>query len=344
MINYSCPKCQTDLNLGISDFKCNICNFKSDLRDGVISFYDKDIYWGEFSEDKLKKALLLASHGNNLDFVNYIDKELNRYDFVFGKQRSDFMYYLPLTSDASILDIGCGLGAHSFNIAPYVKVVFGLDQSLSRVKFCNERKRINNISNVNFFHGEVTNLPFKDSMFNGVVMNGVVEWLGNIDKYPDPRQDQVQVLKKIFNLLKKDGVLYIGIENRISTAYLTGIDHNGLRFTSFLPRFLASIITKILKGHWYRTYTYSISGYKKLLKDSGFEPEKADFYIAYPGYNLPKYIIPFDDIVSLRYFVSNLACGKKGIKSKLLKAISNNDLALKIVRHFFFSYLIFAKK
>ncbi len=343
MIQFVCPHCKKNLSVEEKSFACLSCQKNWSTKNNVPSFAEKDIYWGEFEEEKLKNAIAIFDHSNKKDFYNFIERDLGRTDFIFGKARTDFMYYLPLSKDASVLDVGCGLGIHSFNIAPFVGQVYSFDQSVTRVSFCLLRKKIEEITSLHFFHGEVTSLPFKKDSFNIIMMNGVVEWLGNINRHKSPRQDQIFVLKQMFDYLKKDGVLYIGIENRFATAYLHGIDHNGLRFTSFMPRCLASFLTYIYKGHFYRTYTYSIFGYKKLLKESGFDVKKTDFYIAYPGYNLPQYIIPFNDISALRHFFQTMT-SQKGLRGLILRYVSQSDFLIKIARHFFFSYLIYTRK
>lgn len=343
MIDFVCPKCHGDLGKKGGFYVCSKCLKEFPERGGLPSFFDKDVYWGEFKEEKLLHLLDIMKSGDTKAVFDYIEDDLKRTDFIFGKARSDFLYYLPLSKDASVLDIGSGLGIHSFNIAPYVREVYGLDQSVSRIRFSDARKKLQGVSNVHFVHGEVSELPFKNESFDMILMNGVVEWLGNINHHKNPKDDQIEVLTKMHKHLKRDGVLYIGIENRFATAYLTGIDHNGLRWTSYFPRFVASLITRLFKRHSYRTYTYSMYGYRKLITQSGFDVGKTNFYIAYPGYNLPQYIIPFDDIVALRYFIVALARGK-GLKGKVVMFFAQSDFVVKIMRHFFFSYLIYAQK
>ena len=69
---------------------------------------------------------------------------------------------------------------------------------------------------------------------------------------------------------EKGGVLYIGIENRYAATYLHNAkDHNKLKYTTFMPRFLADWVTRMRKGRAYRTYTYGKLGYERLLKKVG---------------------------------------------------------------------------
>ena len=307
------------------------------------SLIDNDVYWGEFSEKDMDEILLMLSKDKYSEAKEYIDKKLKRTEFIFGRARSDFLYCMDLKKDFVCMDIGCGLGVHTFNLAPYVKEVHALDLSRKRVEFCEYRKKFEGIENVHLYHTDVDHLPFPDETFDVVLMNGVVEWLGERNHNSNPRDDQVEILKKIRSLLKKDGVLYIGIENRFALTYLHNAkDHNRLKYTTFMPRFLADFVTKIFVGKSYRTYTYGISGYKKLLADSGFNLSRTDFFVAHPGYNLPQYLIDYTDISAFRFFIMN-AYGTSKWASVLIPFIKH-DWFIKIIRHVFYSYAIFAKK
>ena len=116
---------------------------------------------------------------------------------------------------------------------------------------------------------------------------------------------QLNALKEIHDLLKNRGILYIGIENRFGYNYLLGgPDHNGLRFVSLMPRFLANFISKKITGESYINYQYSIWGYRKLLKEVGFQ--KIDFYAPLPQYRLPFFYLPLNNTNALNYFFNNL--------------------------------------
>lgn len=303
------------------------------------SLISNDKYWGEFEESEMDKLLFLCSEKDFGGAKKYIKEKLKREDFIFGSTRSDFLYLSNVNKESLCLDVGCGLGVHTFNMAKIAKEVHACDLSKKRVEFCEYRKEMDGANNVYLYHSDIERLPFKKEKFDFILMNGLVEWLGEKNKNKDPRQDQIEDLKKIFSLLKKDGVLYIGIENRYAATYLHNAkDHNRLKYTTFMPRFLADWVTKLRTGKSYRTYTYGISGYKKLLKEAGFEKDKINFYVAHPGYNMPQYLIDFEDLGAFGFFFSGSNFGS------LLKWILRRKTVIKIIRHFFYSYAIFAKK
>ena len=269
----------------------------------------KNIYWGEFSEDNLDKMIGFYRQGK-VDKARELIRSLGREDFVFGMARSDFLYYIPLDKTSKVLDVGCGLGTHSFNASRFAGQVYGCDLSKKRVEFCEERKKDEKVQNINFLHSDVENLPFSPNTFDAILLNGVLEWLGEKNKNKDPRQDQIEDLAYLRKLLKPGSTLYVGIENRFAVSYLfSALDHNSLKYTSFMPRFLANIVSKIKRKKPYRTYTYSKMGYIKLMKDAGFD-KKADFYIAHPGYNLPQFLIPFEDKTALRFILNSMSIDK----------------------------------
>jgi SAM-dependent methyltransferase len=193
------------------------------------------------------------------------------------------------------------------------------------------------VENISLYHSDIENLPFEEGKFDFIVMNGVVEWLGEKNKNKDPRDDQLEDLRKVYSLLKKGGTLYIGIENRFAATYLHNAkDHNRLRYTTFMPRFLADWVTKGKLSKPYRTYTYGIGGYKKLLAETGFGKSELKFYVAHPGYNMPQYLIDFEDNGAFRFFFSHTN------SNAVFKWLLANFTFL--VKRFFYSYVIFAKK
>src|SRR5207245_4755948 len=110
-------------------------------------------------------------------------------------------------------------------------------------------------------------------------------------------------LRTCKSMLKPDGSLFIGIENRLGLNYLVGSpDHSGYPFTSLLPRFVAAGLVRIcdrllrpsvtakrstLAGGRYLTWTYTIPGYIRLLRRAGFQ--HVEVYWCYPSYNLAKF-------------------------------------------------------
>jgi SAM-dependent methyltransferase len=188
-------------------------------------------------------------------------------------------------------------------------------------------------------------LPFDDNSFDVVVLNGVLEYVGAAALDLTPAEVQKRCLKEVRRVLKPGGTLYVGIENRFGYLYFMGShDHNGLRFTSLLPRKLASWVTQWRKGTPYRTYTYSSAGYTALLHSAGFQTP--EFHLAIPTYREPRYIVPADNQNAIVYFARQHAYSiKRRVRRALVSAMFRNlpvRLSSGLMRRVADSYLILA--
>ncbi len=162
-------------------------------------------------------------------------------------------------------------------------------------------------------------LPFASASLDVIAVNGVLEWAGLVDPQAGPgvaprEPDVLQeaFLRALRDILRPGGWLYVGIENRFGRAFLRGSsDHQGLRYTSLLPRAAARSYTRLRHARSprtgsvdedYRAWTYSLAGYEKLLQRCGFEPPRA--YAVVPGYNVPTRIVPLASRGPMRYAAS----------------------------------------
>jgi SAM-dependent methyltransferase len=178
--------------------------------------------------------------------------------------------------------------------------------------------RDNGVRNVTSFQYEPNSflrLPFPDSFLDVVVLNGVLEWMGVAAMKASPARIQIEALKEIWRVLKPGGTLYIGIENRYSIATLRGQRiHGELPVVGLFPRFISNIITKLIRGESHRTYIYSLVGYRRLLRRSGFLQNY--FYMPHPSYRNPNYLIPLKPAWIKQYWIQQLSTSRK-MKYKL---------------------------
>jgi len=216
-------------------------------------------------------------------------------------QRASWAPMLGLDEQSTVLDIGSGYGAITHSLSRFAGEVYSVEAIPERIDFTRERLRQEGILNVHLVQASATALPLAENSFDLVVVNGVLEWVGEWDLAVDPRVAQINFLKKIHRLLKNDGTLLIGIENRFGLdSFRGGRDHSGLPYTSLVPRAVASFVvrrnsqthyrTQVSSQKEYRTYTYSEGGYRSLLSDAGFAD--LSLYWADPGYNQPYDLVP----------------------------------------------------
>lgn len=319
----------------MSDMYTNIS--PKETKDGV-PIFSEDKYWGRGSSQELEEALeYLDKNGWEKFKLIYNSK----FDFTFEENRADWRFNVPISKDFVVLDAGAGMGRTSIPLARIVKKVIAFDSSFLRVKFLKKRAEKENLLNIDVLVANFFDLPFKKESFDLIVMNGVLEWVSSNKKFKNPRNAQVECLKICKRLLKPGGYLYVGIENRFAFAYMRGLDHNGLRFTSYMPRIIANLYSRLRNRGKYNTYTHSKAEYDKLLEDSGFEKKR--FYLVYPSYNLPRIIIPYEDLNILKYVMRKMlvACN---FKRKLAQKMALSNTLLKFYRWGFFSFNIIARK
>jgi len=304
-----------------------------DFVDGI-AFFSANRYWGKMPEAELIQALNLIDQKGWSEFEHqYKDK----FDFTFEENRADWRFVLPLTKNSKILDVGAGMGRISIPLARVAGRVIAIDQSFWRLKFLKKRAAQERLDNIEVYVSDIFDQPFSPESFDLIVLNGLLEWVGSTERYSSPQEAQLACLKICYRLLKKGGHLYVGIENRLALAYLRGRDHSGLRYTSYLPRWLANIYTQFRLGRRYDTYTYTKHGYEKLLKAGGFE--HLNFYLPYPGYNLPRLLIPYQRLDSLAYLFELI-----GSHKPITKYLIRFKLLLRLYRYLFFSFSIVAQK
>ena len=275
------------------------------------------------------------------DFLRVIDEDA--YKIAADESRLDWRFLFDISKESAVLDLGSGFGGISCALSQRAGKVVSMDCSLKRLKLLDIRVKQEGINNiVPVCGGDSMRLPFEDKSFDLVVLNGVLEWLAIFNPKDNPREVQLAKLKDIHRILKDNGSIYIGIENRIGYVYfLGGKDHNNIRFTNLMPRWMANMYSKIRLGRPYLTYTYSILGYKKLLRESGFS--SVDVYAAIPTYRDVFFMAKAGDKKTMGYFFQYLL-RTASLKRKVIAVFSLLLLRLGLFKFLIPEYGITAKK
>ena len=311
--NLVCPFCHNQLIKEKGNFRCSECDNIYPIIDDIPNFNQKDEYWCNVDREKMYILNQKAKDGG--DWLAAAKEIIPEYlGHIEPFDRADAQYLWPITNDSRILDAGSMWGGVTLPVAQHCGEIYALDKTIETLSFLKTRAQQMGFENVHVVASPLQNLPFPDDFFDLVILNGVLEWVAfdqpvileehwgkkRTDDVPlhlkNPRQMQVEVLNEIRRILKPDGHLHLAIENRIGYPYFIGYpdDHMNLKYIPFLPRFFANIITKWKLNCEYRTYLYSMHGYRSLLKDAGFK--NVEFYGAFPHYGQPSYIIPVDCI------------------------------------------------
>ena len=358
-----CPSCRATLEHSAEGLKCPSCGRLIPTDQGFPDFVGReDLDWGELTREQMRDVVERARRegwyapildmGAKDPFLAYYILDHSRAGWVFHCLR-------PSGNDVCI-DLGSGWGNIAFTLAEWYKDVWSVESVASRVEFQTIRREQEGKDNLHPVRSGLLSLPFADNVADLVVCNGVLEWIGLSDFTQPVGRLQETFLREAFRVLKPGGCLYVGIENRFSgLSFLGAIDHSGLPFANLLPRRLADVAVRRFrpKGlrlgtrersqvEWpdYRTYTYSLGGYQRLLREVGFSTIESRW--VWPTYNSPHYSGSFDDD-SLHFLGANLLASSRnrlarsgGLLLRSLPRPSRTALA----KTFWPCFLLFAYK
>jgi SAM-dependent methyltransferase len=337
-----CPDCRFDFKTSDSQLLCERCDRKYCIVDGIpVLKKNSDYFYDyEFSREEYQKMIQRAEQGDWFQAFaesrNQQGKSISDYNIYYNsdERKALWKYLLPVSRDSRVLDYGSGFGNISSSLSRSFHEVISMEPTFARLRMWQIRAKQNGIRNAYLvcYGGDSPNLPFRDEYFDLIVLNGVMEWLPVSLEQGHPRQVQLRALQEIRRVLKKGGTLYIGIENRFALRYFLGHPdhHAGLRFATLLPRRLASLYSKIVKGKDYRVYTYSWWGYKKLLKQAGFA--NVNIYWPYPTYATPIYITDASDKKTIEYLVDQYS------GNALLSFITRYLVKMNVLKYIFDTY------
>lgn len=192
-----------------------------------------------------------------------------------------FLGALEIPRDGAILDLCCGQGRHSFEIAKrgYTQVV-GFDRShylIDRARKYNETNRLN----VTFKEGDARKLPFRTDSFDAVLI------AGNSFGYFESDQDDMKILKEVMRVLKPGGKLLLDITDGdhmrdhfqprswewIDKSYFVCRERS---LSESRDRLISrEVITHVKKGviadQFYAERLYSTDDIRELLVKAGFQ-------------------------------------------------------------------------
>lgn len=265
-----------------------------------------DRYWSNLDKDQNEKLLNDLPNTSTQDLIRRDYPHLE--NIIFSPKRAAGLELLGLTGSEVCMDFGAMWGALSIPLAQRTQHVYSVDQTYPSLVLLKKRAEELGLDNVSVVHHDIKKMPTFKEKIDVAIVNGVLEWIPDdqsielgsffkrkkVKRYSQtPKEMQLDFLNQVRENLSDNGRLYLAIENSIDFAMFVGKPdpHSQLLFTSFLPRFLANIISIIRYGRPYRNWIYSFGGTKCLLKKAGFS--KVELYMCFPDYRFPNFIFPY---------------------------------------------------
>tara|TARA_B100000315_G_scaffold128129_1_gene117819 strand:- start:74 stop:1144 length:1071 start_codon:yes stop_codon:yes gene_type:complete len=266
-------------------------------------------YWNNISVKDQERFLIECRENGTLNAVRKLFP--NYEDIIFEPTRSVGLKFLNIKSSDIGIDYGCMWGNMLIHCAKKSKFMVGINQTIPSLEFLNQRLYEEKLDNVALINENLMNPLHFRKIFDFALINGVLERIPETNQIDltqhfntkdnslikgksNPFELQLKFLKQVNLNLKKEGTLYLAIENRWDYQHLLWKRdlHSNLFYTAILPRWITNIISKIVYGRRYVNYIYSMKALERLLSLAGFSITKK--YAAFPDYRFPQQIIDID--------------------------------------------------
>jgi D-alanine-D-alanine ligase len=214
-------------------------------------------------------ANYLKTDGDVVDDISITKDEIDK-----------FIEILSLKKENAILDLCCGQGRHTLELARRgFQNVFGIDSSSYLIQRAKKQAKRENVF-ANFREGDARSIPYLSDVFDNVLI------LGNSFGYFESKEDDLRVLKGVLRTLKPKGKVLIDvsdgnfIKSNFKSRSWEWIDEDYLvcreRSLSKDNQRLISreVIVKVDEGikadQFYAERLYTKESMKKLLESAGF--------------------------------------------------------------------------
>jgi SAM-dependent methyltransferase len=340
---FRCPKCERQLEQNPQGMRCPNCGQVGKWDDMILDFSTEDLYWSYVPRPLANQLVEAAKNEGSEAAVERVLGSLDYKKFLvrmLDGRRGDFRFVLPTSARGCVLDLGAGWGANTLALSLQFQNVVAVDSTKENLRFTSCRIRDSGRSNVRFVCCdplERGQLPFQKGSFDAVILSGVLEWIGTGSADGSPRELQLRLLRNLRGLLKPEGSVYIGIENRFYALYWVGKPdpHAGVPFLPLLPKKVANLVSQAVKQEPYRNYIYSLRELKELLLEAGYE--KVEFYTPIPSYHEPRALFPLRQRTCLPYWFQNLFLPRnfrQGAQAAALRLVNRLNLLPKLTADF----------
>ncbi len=291
-----------------------------------LEFYQDDT---GYSDGDIELELLDVVK-NTTDYNAVLSKD-NRWPMFYhlSELRHNAFSWYPFKKDASLLEIGSGCGALTGLFCEKVDHVTSVELTKIRAEINYERNK--KYDNLDLYTGNFNAMTFSGK-FDYIILNGVLEYAASFTEGDSPYDT---FLSTIRDLLKKDGILLIAIENRLGLKYFNGAveDHTAALFSGLNDYPSIDFVR-----------TFSKKEMNDLLDEGSFGERR--FYYPYPDYKFPTALFTDATINTMDFSYPTTNAGYDHDRlslfdeNKMLKTLKNEG----ICDHFANSFIIEVKK
>ena len=194
------PETKQELNLINNELISADKKYKYEIEDDIFKFVSKNNI--ETKTNSVRDFYL------DYSFPNYNDFDTLE---MFVKKMSNNLFIKELTQNINpknkVLEFGCGTGQlGNYLAATGYSQIISADLSINSLKLANNFKKKNNINGINFVETDIFNHCFKEKIFDIIITNGVLHHT----------KDPYLAFQNLIKLLKEDGIIILGLYNKIS--------------------------------------------------------------------------------------------------------------------------------
>lgn len=197
----------------------------------------------KFNLDFYKGSDLYSDGNIEKEILDYTEKYAeSEFDRIFENDirwpvfyhlteiRKNILNWYPMKKDASVLEIGAGMGAVTSVLCEKAKKVTCVELSKQRATAIANRNKLR--ENLEIIVGNLNDVQFSEK-FDYITLIGVFEYAPLYTNSKDPFFD---FLKQIKQFLKPDGKILMAIENKLGMKYFAGApeDHTNIKYDGIM--------------------------------------------------------------------------------------------------------------
>jgi SAM-dependent methyltransferase len=215
-------------------------------------------------------------------------------DWLSNLDRANWHLLFPTSAEATVLEVGAGLGTVTHALALAYRHVVALEPTAERVHFMQRRLAEDGLANVHVIQSSLVDLPLRQESVDLAVLNGVLGWASGDAFGRRARWIHLRILEGIRSVIRPGGLVYLGVENR------WGLGAGGVRR---------------------RAAFASLSGYRKLLAAAGYFDVRV--WCALPSHEDPRFLVVCEQR-AFDHFLRALTLPPRAVSRRFVWSVLNS--------------------